>query len=191
MSDEELLEIKSELSEEELNNVLKSNFTFIMPPKGQITVTVAEIEEALKTNELEKIMLDKNIDDSCRSNLISEQLSKYLAYRLGMPTEIIHGANSLEEARQIVQQAMNNYLDEYLIYDTPIGKLCIQRRDVPLLNKCYINAALVMIYLIVFNWFHNWCIGNTFMFYVGTFLNVLTMWNMFGLTFRVWGMSFK
>lgn len=191
MSDEELIQLKSELSEEELNKVLKKNYKFLVPQIGELTATVIEMEEALETNDIEKVLFDKNMEDKDKNMYMTYYISSYLAYRLNTSVSAIHGANSEEEAIELVNTAMIKYLDEYLEYDTFIGRFVVQRRDIPLLCKAYVNAVLVLIYLIGYNWFTDWFIGNDIMFFIGTFLNVMMIWTIGNIALRVWGISYN
>ena len=191
LSDDELLESKSKLSEEELSRILNRKFVFIIPPATEVTATVVEIEEALGNNELEKIILNKNISESKRNELISEQISKYLAYILGFTVEDVTEIRGEKETRELLQKEMDNYLDEYIDYDITFGIVSIQRRDIPLLRSCYINAVLVMMYIIFVNFFPNICIGSNVMFYIGTFLNILTIVNVLKLSIRLWRLTIR
>ena len=143
MSDEELSKLKSELSEEELNKVLKKKYRFFVPPIGELSANVTEIEEALGTTDIEKVLFDKNMKDKDKEMYMSNYLTSYLAYKLDTPVSAIHGANSEEEVRELVSTAMTRYLDEYLECHTMIGRFVVQRRDIPLLCRAYTNIAFI------------------------------------------------
>lgn len=191
LSDEELLDIKKSLSEKELKNILNKEFTFILPQALEKTSTVEEIEEALGNNDIEKILLNKNLNESIKDELINEQISKYLAYILGSTLDDVTHASGEDEVRDLVQKAMNNYLEEYIDYNTILGIISIKRKDIPLLMKCYINAILVMVYMIFVNFFPNLCVGNNLIFYIGTLITVLTVINNIKLSMRIWSLMIK
>ena len=191
LSDDELMESRKELSEEELSSILNRKFVFITPHGKEISATVAEIDEALGNNELERILLNNNISESRKNELIPERISKYLAYTLGYPIEDVRAISGEKEARELLQKAMDNYLDEYVDYDFTFGIVSIQRRDLPLLRNCYVNAVVAMIYMILVNFFPTAFIGSNVMFYIGTFLNVLTIFNVLKLSVRLWGLTIK
>lgn len=191
MSDEELLKLKSELSVEEIDKVLKRKYRFFIPPIGEINTTLSEIQETLNINDIEKILLDKNMDDNTKEKYITEYIAEYLAFVLETPVYNLNGANTEDEAKQLIKKVMSNYMEEYIEYNTMIGKIVVQRRDIPLLSRAYINAVLVLIYLICFNWFTEWFIDSNTMFFIGTFLNLMTLWTIGKITLRVWSISYN
>lgn len=191
LSDEELIEIRNELGEEELANLLNRKFVFITPHGREVSATLAEIDETLGNNELERLLLNKNISESRKNELMPEYISKYIAYTLGYPIKDVRAVSGEKEARELLQKAMDNYLNEYVDYDFTFRIVSIQRRDLPLLKNCYISAVIVMIYMILVNLFPTAFIGNNLMFYIGVLLNILTILNVLKLFIRLWGLIFK
>jgi hypothetical protein len=189
LSDEELKASKNLLSNEEIQQVLGKKFTMVIPPAEEVTVTTVEIERALGNNDLEKIMFNTNISEERQVELISEQVSIYIALRLGLPRENVSSITSHETLQEAVNQAMTNYLEAYVDYETFLGVFRIQRKDITLLRKCYISIILAMIYMTFSNFFPGICVGNTIIYAIGTVINIMMMLNMFRLSFKIWSLT--
>lgn len=189
LSDEELMASKNLLSNEEIQQVLGKKFTMVIPPAEEVTVTTVEIERALGNNDLEKIMFNTNISEERQVELISEQVSIYIALRLGLPRENVSSITSHETLQEAVNQAMINYLEAYVDYETFLGVFRIQRKDITLLRKCYINMVIAMIYMTFYNFFPGICVGNTIIYVIGTAINIMMLVNLFRLSLKIWSLT--
>ena len=189
LSDEELMTNKNLLSNEEIQQILGKKFTMIIPPAEEVTVTTVEIERALGNNDLEKIMFNTNISEERRVELISEQVSAYIALRLGLPRENVSNITSHETLQEAVNQAMINYLEAYVDYETFLGVFRIQRKDITLLRKCYMSMIIAMIYMTFSNFFPSIFIGSSILYGLGLGINITMLINIFRISLKIWSLT--
>lgn len=189
LSDEELMTCKNLLSDEEIQQVLDRKFTMVLPPAEEITATTVEIERALGNNDLEKILFNTNISKERQFELMSEQVSIYMALRLGLPREDVGNITSHETLREAINQAMINYLEAYVDYETFFGVFRIQRKDITLLRKCYISMVIAMIYMTLSNFFPGTFIGSSILYGLGLGINIMLLVHIFKLSLKIWRLT--
>lgn len=189
LSDEELIASKKLLSNEEVQQILDKEFTVIISPTEEIKATTVEIEKALNNTDLEKILFNKNISKERQEELVSEQISIYVALRLGLPIESVSSIENHKTLQEAFNKAMNNYLETYVDYETFFGIFRIQRKDIVLLRKCYMSIILVMIYITFYNLFPGICVGSTIMSIIGTLIDIILLINTIRISLKIWSLA--
>lgn len=192
LSDEELKNIKDSMSEEEIHEILDSKFSLSVSADSgadNVVVTALEIEQTLGNNDIEKVLFNNKLNDDEKTNLLCSIIPKYIAARMGVDESKIGEPIKCDSLKEAMLLSYTNYINSYVDYETPFGIFKIQRKDVSMLNGCYRAMIYCMIYVIISNFFPGLCVGNSFMYLIGTFLNVLLSINIIKVSVKVWRLT--
>lgn len=191
LSDDELISIKRLLSDEEVQKILNQKFTIVISPSEKIVATTVEIEKVIGNNNLERILFNEYLNEERQIELISEQISIYIAIMLGVNKESISHVTKHETLQDATKKAMKNYIEAYVDYKTFLGIFRIQRKDIKLLKDCYVTIETAMIYIVLFNIVPDIFMGSYFLYLIGIGVSLLILINVARLSLKIWSSTFN
>lgn len=192
LSDEELKNIKDSMSSEDIQEILGSKFSLSISKNDgadNIVVTALEIEQTLGNNDIEKVLFNDKLTNDEKEKLLCNIIPKYVAVRMGIDESKVGEPIQCNDLKEAMLISYNNYINSYVDYETPFGVFKIQRKDVKMLNSCYRTMIYCMIYIIISNFFPGLCIGNNFVYLVGTLINVMLTYNMIRVSIKLWRLA--
>lgn len=192
LSDEELKNIKDSMSSEDIQEILGSKFSLSISKNDgadNIVVTALEIEQTLGNNDIEKVLFNDKLTNDEKEKLLCNIIPKYVAVRMGIDESKVGEPIQCNDLKEAMLISYNNYINSYVDYETPFGVFKIQRKDVKMLNSCYRTMIYCMIYIIISNFFPGLCVGNNFVYLVGTIINVMLTYNMIRVSIKLWRLA--
>ena len=192
LSDEELKNIKDSMSSEDIQEILGSKFSLSISKidgADNIVVTALEIEQTLGNNDIEKVLFNDKLTNDEKEKLLCNIIPKYVAVRMGIDESKVGEPIQCNDLKEAMMISYNNYINSYVDYETPFGVFKIQRKDVKMINSCYRTMIYCMIYIIISNFFPGLCIGNNFVYLVGTLINVMLTYNMIRVSIKLWRLA--
>ena len=192
LSDEELKNIKDSMSSEDIQEILGSKFSLSISKNDgadNIVVTALEIEQTLGNNDIEKVLFNDKLTNDEKEKLLCNIIPKYVAVRMGIDESKVGEPIQCNDLKEAMLISYNNYINSYVDYETQFGVFKIQRKDVKMLNSCYRTMIYCMIYIIISNFFPGLCIGNNFVYLVGTLINVMLTYNMIRVSIKLWRLA--
>lgn len=192
LSDEELKNIKDSMSSEDIQEILGSKFSLSISKNDgadNIVVTALEIEQTLGNNDIEKVLFNDKLTNDEKEKLLCNIIPKYVAARMGIDESKVGEPIQCNDLKEAMLISYNNYINSYVDYETPFGVFKIQRKDVKMINSCYRTMIYCMIYIIISNFFPGLCVGNNFVYLVGTLINVMLTYNMIRVSIKLWRLA--
>ena len=192
LSDEELKNIKDSMSSEDIQEILGSKFSLSISKNDgadNIVVTALEIEQTLGNNDIEKVLFNDKLTNDEKEKLLCNIIPKYVAVRMGIDESKVGEPIQCNDLKEAMLISYNNYINSYVDYETPFGVFKIQRKDVKMINSCYRTMIYCMIYIIISNFFPGLCVGNNFVYLVGTIINVMLTYNMIRVSIKLWRLA--
>ena len=192
LSDEELKNIEDSMSSEDIQEILGSKFSLSISKNDgadNIVVTALEIEQTLGNNDIEKVLFNDKLTNDEKEKLLCNIIPKYVAVRMGIDESKVGEPIQCNDLKEAMLISYNNYINSYVDYETPFGVFKIQRKDVKMINSCYRTMIYCMIYIIISNFFPGLCVGNNFVYLVGTIINVMLTYNMIRVSIKLWRLA--
>ena len=134
-------------------------------------------------------MFNDKLTNDEKEKLLCNIIPKYVAVRMGIDESKVGEPIQCNDLKEAMLISYNNYINSYVDYETPFGVFKIQRKDVKMINSCYRTMIYCMIYIIISNFFPGLCVGNNFVYLVGTIINVMLTYNMIRVSIKLWRLA--